>query len=68
LLDVLVITDGSLVFKHCALGIAQCNAERPCPLHHDFAVCRDGMLELMSSKTIGQLADEVVEGNVFLAR
>lgn len=65
---ILVITDGSLVFTQCALNIRRCNAEFPCPLHHDFAQCRDGMLHAIAEKTIGKLAAEVALGESFLAR
>ena len=68
LLDILSITDGSLVFNQCALYIKQCNAALPCPLHHDFAICRDGMLRAMSGKTVGTLAADVEGGSVLLAR
>lgn len=68
LLDILKITDGSLVFDQCALNIKRCNAAQPCPLHHDFAACRDGMLKAMSEKTVGTLAADVEGGAVFLAR
>ena len=67
LLDILKITDGSLIFNQCALNIKRCNAANPCPLHHDFAICRDGMLRAMSGKTLGGLAAEVESGEVFLA-
>lgn len=67
-LDILKITDGSLVFSQCALGITRCNAAYPCPLHNDFAACRDGMLQALSGKTIGMLATEVEKGETYLAR
>lgn len=68
ILEVLKITDGSMVFETCALGIRHCNAKSPCPLHHDFARCRNGMLATFSVKTIGQLAEEVGTGAAFLVR
>ena len=68
LLDILVITDGNLIFTQCALNIKRCNAEHPCPLHHDFAVCRDGMLKGLAVKTVAVLAVEVEEGAAFLVR
>jgi Rrf2 family protein len=68
LLDILKITDGNLIFDHCALNIKRCNAEHPCPLHHDFAVCRDGMLKVLSVKTIGQLTTGVESGETYLVR
>lgn len=67
-LDIVKITDGNLIFDQCALGIKRCNAAYPCPLHHDFAACRDGMLQAMSVKTVGMLAAEVAAGGSFLVR
>ena len=68
LLDLLTLVDGSVVLDQCALGIKRCNAVHPCPLHEDFATCRNGMLQAMSSKTLGTLAEEVTAGNSFLTR
>ena len=62
LIDILKITDGSLIFDQCALGIKRCNAEHPCPLHHDFAVCRNGMIQVLTDKTVEILAEEVASG------
>ncbi len=68
LLDILKITDGNLIFDQCALNIKRCNAANPCPLHHDFAVCRDEMLKVLATKTIEILAVEVEAGATYLAR
>jgi Rrf2 family protein len=68
LIDILKITDGNLIFDQCALNIKRCSAEHPCPLHHDFAVCRDGMLKVLAVKTIGILAVEIEAGTSFLVR
>lgn len=68
LLEILKITDGNQIFDQCALNIKRCNASHPCPLHHDFAVCRDGMLKALAVKTIGILAVDVEDGMSFLAR
>lgn len=68
LLDILKITDGSLVFEHCALGIQRCNESYPCSLHDDFANCRNGMLHALSVKTIGMIAGEIEAGTTFLVR
>ncbi|MBL7807340.1 MAG: Rrf2 family transcriptional regulator [Saprospiraceae bacterium] len=68
LVDILKITDGSLVFDQCALNIKRCNAANPCPLHHEFAECRNGMLHSLAEKTIGQMAAEVESGESYLAR
>ncbi|MBV6439081.1 MAG: Rrf2 family transcriptional regulator [Haliscomenobacteraceae bacterium CHB4] len=68
LIQILKITDGNLVFSQCALGIKRCNTEHPCPLHNDFAACRNGMLQALSSKKIRTLVDEIRAGEIYLAR
>lgn len=68
LTNILKITDGNLVFDQCALGIKRCNAEHPCPLHDDFAACRNEMIHSLSNKTIQTLAEEVEAGRSFLVR
>ncbi len=68
LTDILRITDGSLVFNHCVLNMQGCNAEHPCPMHREFAICRDGMLKSMSEKTLGLLADAVHAEEAYLVR
>jgi Rrf2 family protein len=68
LIDILKITDGNLVFNQCALGITRCNAQSPCPLHDDFASCRNGMIQSLAEKTVGILAEEVEAGRSFLVR
>lgn len=68
LIAVLLIVDGSAVFNHCALGIKNCNAAAPCPLHDEFAAARNQMLETMNTKTIGKMAAEVESGASFLSR
>jgi Rrf2 family protein len=67
-IDILKITDGSLVFDQCALNIKRCNAANPCPLHNESAICRNGMLAYLAAKTVGQLATGVESGDSFLAR
>jgi Rrf2 family protein len=68
LIAVLHITDGSLIFSQCALGIKHCSSEHPCPLHADFAACRDGMLQTLADKTIGTLTASVEAGKSYLGK
>ncbi len=68
LLDILKITDGNSIFNECVLGSKLCNNLHPCPLHHDFVVYRDEMLQTLTMKTLGLLAAEVKDGSSFLAR
>lgn len=66
LTSILKITDGSLLFTQCALGLKPCNPNHPCLLHHHFAVCRDGMIEVLEQKTIQDLVLQAEQEFVFL--
>lgn len=68
LIDLLKITDGSAIFESCVLGIKRCNSANRCPVHNDYAVCRNGMLQALSEKTVGMMADVVERGEAYLAR
>lgn len=68
LMEILLIVDGKALFSHCALGIKHCNAEAPCPLHHEFAIARDQLLSMVNTKTIGNMAAEVERGESLLCR
>ncbi len=66
LTQLLTITDGSLVFEQCALGLKKCNPSHPCLLHHDYAVCRNGMLKILEVKTIQELVNQTEDQIVFM--
>ncbi len=68
IIELLKITDGVRSFNTCAMGMSQCSAEKPCPLHRDFSRCRNTMLEIFKVKTFGDMAAEVAEGQSFLMR
>lgn len=58
LTDILMVTDGTLAFEQCALGLKRCNPDNPCLLHSEFYICRNGMLREMEQKTVGMIAEE----------
>ena len=64
--EVLQVTDGTLVLEQCALGIRRCNAAHPCLMHHDFAACKQGMVDALSSKTIRHFIEELEQGQSFI--
>lgn len=66
LTEILKITDGSLIFEQCALGLKRCNPAHPCLLHPEFALCRDGMLHAIQKISVKELAEKTEHGWVFL--
>lgn len=64
--QVVTALDGPGVLQGCALGLPQCSAKQPCPLHYQFLPIRDQLNELLRTHTIGELAGKLHEGLSFL--
>ena len=58
--------DGDQVFHGCALGLAQCNESKPCPLHFQFKAIRDELSELLQTTTVHDLTKDLHQGITFL--
>lgn len=67
-LQVVDAIDGPGVFQRCQLGLPDCSAENPCPLHHDVTAFREAFREKLRLTTIGNLVSDVENGLAHLAR
>ena len=57
--DIISSIDGTYKFDDCYLGLAKCDDENPCPVHHLVSPFKEALLEDFQQKTIGSLAKEV---------
>ena len=64
--QVVLAIDGGQMLQGCALGLTQCSARQPCPLHYQFLPIRDQLNEVLRTHTIGELAGKVHDGLGFL--
>lgn len=58
--------EGKQVFKECGLGLSQCNASHPCPIHDDYKIARDLIENLFREKKVKDLCDPVTHGLAYL--
>ena len=58
--------DGDKLFTACALGLKQCSAEHPCPLHGEFSIVKDGYVNILEKSLIEDLAVGVDSKLTFL--
>ena len=58
--------DGDSLFKGCAMGLKQCSAKSPCPLHKEFGVIRDNISKMLKTTTVGQFNKELKDGKLSL--
>ena len=57
LIDIVQAIDGDAMFTSCVLGLANCSATQPCPMHHQVKPIRDLLKTEFSKKSLTQLAD-----------
>ncbi|MCB9080124.1 MAG: Rrf2 family transcriptional regulator [Lewinellaceae bacterium] len=51
--------DGPEVFSSCILGLPVCSSQNPCPLHTQAFIFREGLLKVVGSKSVAELARQV---------
>lgn len=60
--------DGDAVYNGCALGLPQCDARKPCPLHDHFLKVREDLRRMLERTSVHDLVNELKEGATVLKR
>lgn len=68
LAEIVKAIDGDHVFTGCGLGLNECNALKPCPVHFKFAKVRDQLADMLHTTNLNELAMGLKNGVSFLAR
>ena len=50
----------------CVLGLKKCSDVKPCPMHMQYKVIKEQLINLFENKTIADLAGEMADGNSFI--
>ena len=66
LYQVILIMEGDSIFTKCGFGLKNCSDAKPCPLHNEYSILREGLLNLSRSETIGSLAQKIVNKEAVL--
>lgn len=66
--DVVRTIDSNLIYTGCGLGLANCDAQNPCPLHHEFMGIREQLKTMLETTAIRQLAESLESGAASLKR
>nr|MBI1230934.1 transcriptional regulator [Cytophagales bacterium] len=66
--DLVEVIDGEELFTGCSLGLKKCSEINPCPLHHQVMRLRRDMVEMLTEKSLKELAEEVESGATVLSR
>jgi Rrf2 family iron-sulfur cluster assembly transcriptional regulator len=60
--------DGDEVYRGCGMGLPQCNARKPCPLHDHFQQVRDELRDMLERTDMHTLSLGLEEGRSVLKR
>lgn len=62
------IFDGDKLYKGCGLGLSNCDAANPCPLHFKFVEIREQLKEMLEHNTISSLVHDMDSELLWLKR
>jgi len=57
LAEIVDIVEGLESYERCILGFDLCDEKNPCPMHEFWTGHKDGILEMLESTTLAQLAE-----------
>lgn len=60
--------DGNNIYTDCGLGLKQCNAQKPCPVHHKFIGIRNNLKEMLDTTTLFEMTTGLDIGLTYLKR
>lgn len=61
-------TDGTKLLDGCALGLKECDAKHPCPLHNETTEIKKNMRAMLDNTSVYQLAMGLDQGLAYLKR
>ncbi|KAB1154669.1 Rrf2 family transcriptional regulator [Tenacibaculum aiptasiae] len=53
--EIVKVIDGNEIYTGCGLGLRECNAKNPCPIHHKFIDIRRDLKTMLETTTIYDL-------------
>jgi Rrf2 family transcriptional regulator, iron-sulfur cluster assembly transcription factor len=65
-ISIIKAIDGNKVFNRCGLGLKNCSDEHPCPIHNEFKSYSQKLRDLVTRKSVQELADDISSGKSFL--
>ncbi|MEQ8927986.1 MAG: Rrf2 family transcriptional regulator [Fulvivirga sp.] len=66
LLEIVVAIDGEKIVSSCVLGLEQCSAKHPCPVHQRFVSVRDYLKGVLTTTKLSDIESGLDEGISFL--
>lgn len=66
--DIVATIDGDNLYTGCVLGLSECSAEMPCPMHDKYTQIRGSLKKMLDTTTLYDLALRLQNGHTILKR
>jgi len=66
--EIVFAIDGDSIYKGCGLGLTECDASQPCPMHEHFILIREELRKMLETTNIYELAIGLKAGHSILNR
>ncbi len=66
--EIVSILDGDSIYTGCGLGLKQCDASSPCPLHFKFIEIRENLRDMLENTSLKSIADDMNSDLTILRR
>ncbi|MFS4418046.1 RrF2 family transcriptional regulator [Maribacter sp. 2307ULW6-5] len=60
--------DGKKIYAGCGLGLKECNADKPCPVHDKFVDIRNDLAQMLQRTSLFQMTEGLQTGLTHLKR
>ncbi|TLP80192.1 RrF2 family transcriptional regulator [Maribacter sp. ACAM166] len=60
--------DGDKIYVGCGLGLKECNADKPCPVHEKFVGIRNDLRKMLENTSLYEMATGLEMGLTYLKR
>jgi Rrf2 family protein len=64
--DIVRAIDGDKVYAGCVLGLEECNADKPCPVHDKYAHIRDNLRHMLEDTSLNDMTAGLGAGLTYL--
>lgn len=68
LADIVLAIDGDGIFTGCSLGLKECSADKPCPVHHKFVDIRNDLKKMLDNTSLFDMTMGLESGLTHLRR
>ncbi|SDL48695.1 RrF2 family transcriptional regulator [Kriegella aquimaris] len=66
--EIVYAIDGDNIYVGCGLGLKECNALKPCPVHEKFVAIRDNLKKMLENTSLYEMTAGLEVGLTYLKR